>query len=374
MCELLSALLLWALPEGPLGELPREAQYRIARRQSALFSESGRFVANPLWGVQESPLPEASNPYGFRTKHPLPYVRRANEYVIGILGGSVASYLARYLEANGEWAQRYSRELFGGKREVVFINLASPSLKQPQSFAIATHFAPSLDAAVSLNGFNEAFVELHPDLPEEYPSLTAAFYFLAQNPSSLLPIRFWSSLVGVFSGVPEHLPALRYSSTYYLLWRALHRVGTKFYSELERRHNYGTELALPSRNKRTHADRIRTRLELLRHYTRLQSIVMKGLGKRDLHLLQPSPYLKNSKIFTAEERALWGVAPIDRESRYQRLRQTYAELGRSGVETADLTGVFMSEPRTVYIDALCHVNDRGQEIFAEAILRRLKGR
>ena len=95
------------------------------------------------------------------------------------------------------------------------------------------------------------------------------------------------------------------------------------------------------------------------------------------HFLQPNQHYEDSKSLSVEELdvaiAPGGYGPFARKG-YPILVAAGATLLESHVPFYDLTQIFADEPRTVYIDQCCHVNQLGNEllavVIAEAIIER----
>ena len=107
--------------------------------------------------------------------------------------------------------------------------------------------------------------------------------------------------------------------------------------------------------------------------------VLAGLAKRHgaeyYHFLQPNQYVPGAKPLTDEE-----LAKVFRPDRpwAKEVRSVYpllAEHGRrlreQGVEFFDLSRIFANDRETLYKDDCCHLNERGNELLAAAMLRRI---
>ena len=57
---------------------------------------------------------------------------------------------------------------------------------------------------------------------------------------------------------------------------------------------------------------------------------------------------------------------------YPLLRQFNRDLPGQGINYFDLTGIFVDRPETLYIDDCCHLNPRGYELLAAAMVRRME--
>jgi hypothetical protein len=90
-----------------------------------------------------------------------------------------------------------------------------------------------------------------------------------------------------------------------------------------------------------------------------------------LHMfLQPNLHLDGAKPYSPEEEALRKNG-MDLGPWYALLDERVAELEAQGVVVRSLAQVFRSIPETLYVDACCHVNDRGSDIMADVISRTL---
>ena len=92
--------------------------------------------------------------------------------------------------------------------------------------------------------------------------------------------------------------------------------------------------------------------------------------------MQPSQYTPDSKPLSPEERA--SAYNPDRISSsfaargYPLLREFGRDLPRQGVNYFDLTRIFAAHPETLYRDKCCHLNDRGYELLAAAMVQRME--
>jgi hypothetical protein len=100
-----------------------------------------------------------------------------------------------------------------------------------------------------------------------------------------------------------------------------------------------------------------------------------GFGIRYFHFLQPNQYLPGSKVLTAEERHLAFDPKVAETQRvavgYPMLIERGRELRAEDIRFVDLTMLFKDDPRTVYRDTCCHLNERGSVVLAEAIAQAI---
>lgn len=100
-----------------------------------------------------------------------------------------------------------------------------------------------------------------------------------------------------------------------------------------------------------------------------------GLGIEYVHFLQPNQYLAGSKPMGDEERrtALKPDSPYRRavETAYPMLSAAGAELRRSGVAFFDLSQVYSTVEKPLYVDTCCHVSYEGYRLIAVAVAEAL---
>ncbi len=96
------------------------------------------------WGEGYPPF----NEYGMLsiTKHPYPYKKGNNEFVIAVVGGSVADIFANKVE---EFLNQYLRKSFGFDKKLVLVNLATGGYKQPQQLFHVQYALLSTEAQIN---------------------------------------------------------------------------------------------------------------------------------------------------------------------------------------------------------------------------------
>jgi hypothetical protein len=98
--------------------------------------------------------------------------------------------------------------------------------------------------------------------------------------------------------------------------------------------------------------------------------VAREIGARYVHVLQPNQYVPGSKPLSTEERRVAfaeGHGKRSVEAGYPHLRDRGDGLRRGGVAFHDLTMAFAAESETIYRDACCHYNERGNVLLAQQI-------
>ena len=176
------------------------------------------YTAHPYFGY-ESPTTRASEDL-------LSNVGR-EDFVIGILGGSVAGSFAEYAIRNPRQFESLRSVMPAfGEKTLRIVNLANGGYKQPQQFFIAAYFMDKLDMVINIDGFNDSTpAHLLPVYPLEFPVLSAQFYGRSSR-WGLYPT-IGRSARWVYKNLNNaplswKFPGLSRSSTYFLGWYYLH--------------------------------------------------------------------------------------------------------------------------------------------------------
>lgn len=363
----------------------------IYNRKELLAAYTGSTVsqADPFY-VQQSEFHRELHPYfafvqrqgsdvnraGFFDPHPFPYRKQdASEFVIGIFGGSVASYFAKQgSEALGRALQAKIPAL--KSRKLVFLNFAMGAHKQPQAFLISSFYSDSFDAAVNIEGFNELCDQSgYPVFPPDYPQYSELLYLPGTKSMQLIEQMYllknrrddWTARVSEKGGVYQ-------TYAYYLFWRALTRSIDRSIADLRLEWRRSFPEFDPDVDEPPERTRERYSLEVMdtwAEFASKQSRTLRALGKKSFTFIQPNQYLKDSKPLSEDERRVaLGQGEVFSAlvtRRYPYLLGKAKELQSQGVLVEDLTKVFAKTQETVYIDDCCHVNPLGNRLLAEAI-------
>ncbi len=304
-----------------------------------------------------------------------------DDFVIGILGGSVAGSFAEYSIRNPRHFESLRKVIptFRGKN-LRIVNLTNGGYKQPQQFFIATYFMDKLDLIINLDGFNDATPgHFLPVYPLDFPTLSAQFYGRASQ-GGLWPAIGRSArwIYKKINNAPLSwkFPGLSRSSLYFLCWQYLHDFLYRVVKVSESAY-YASEFgvhqseALRKTPPREFMDKL---ISIWKKYTILEDdLVRKRTGKPVFFFLQPNQYLKDSKPFSQEEKRV-ALDPLRMEGTNEMmvlLKAAVQDLRHSEVPIFDLTGIFLSTEDTVYKDNCCHLNNLGNQLMADAIVSKV---
>lgn len=325
--------------------------------------------------------------FGFTGKGSPVHRRAPGKVIVGITGGSVACMFGA--QGTEALAKELRRSPAFADKEIVFVNLAIPTHKQPQQ-VMALNYALALggefDVLVNLDGFNEVALYpadnwpkgLFPLFPRDWDRIVTAFPDPVQ--------RRLHGEIGYLEGKRERWAdwfsgsPLRFSVTANLLWRARDRVlaSETRRCEIALQHSRPTSLPYcalgPGHRLRSEAEVFPELVGIWKRCSLQLARTCRGHGIRYFHFLQPNQYVPGSKPLSAWERKVAWEEGKDSfqpsvERGYPLLRQAGRELAAEGVCFRDLTCIFAGHKEPLYIDTCCHFNRGGNEILAAAIAR-----
>lgn len=325
-----------------------------------------------LQGANEFGFPGGGTPF---------HKRSPEKVIVGILGGSVAEQFAAtksdllrtQLARSDEWQ---------GK-EIVIVKLSLLGCKQPQQLMIVNYLlslGAEFDILINLDGFNEVALPAVENVPAHvfaaYPRGWQYRVNQVSDPALLRALgritvrrdeaRFWRQLA--------LSKPLRYSATARLAWHVYRAASTKllnrdFTEVRQRRTNTADYVATGPRQDFSsphdvyeHCAKIWARSSLQLHQ------LCEANRIRYFHFLQPNQYVPDSKPLDREIReAAWQQNHSSKEP----VEQAYPILIREGstlagrrVAFTNLSMLFRDHSELIYLDACCHLNDRGNEIMA----------
>ena len=328
--------------------------------------------------------------YGFTSRAPdrvlnamPPQQRREDTVVIGLVGASVAAAVKPFFqEALNRWFA--ANDL---PRQPLVLHLAVSGVKQPQQALIVANtllLGGEFDLIVNLDGVNEVIGS------GERNFESGVFPFL--------PL-WWDKRVGLTRedilragqiGILRREQARRAAAgeSSILRWSALFGLANRWRQEriaaqIIRQNHELADAAADYRLEKHGPGNWPGRDELFPAAARVWyrgSLMLARLaevaGADYYHFLQPSQYVPEAKPFSPEELAVAykpeGINGATTIKGYPQLRQYNRDLSGQGIHYFDLTGIFVDHPETLYVDDCCHLNDRGYELLAAAMVRRLE--
>ena len=334
------------------------------------------WLQHPYYGYTR---PEAGHPMN---QAPPPR-REEGVILIALVGGSVGLGVTEaFRSALKDWFRDQDIPL-----RPVALGLAYNGMKQPQQ---VIQIANSLirggeyDVIVNLDGHNELFVahtnyydyDISPFFPlwwQQLVTVTAADKLLIgriawererhdrrQRAARAAPWR-WSAMYGIISR--------------YRLERTAARVLALNRELAASAAGYSLERDGPQWHFQDQNDLRRAALRVWYRGSVMLDDLSRTAGAEYYHFLQPNQYVPDSKPFTAEELANAydpnSGSIVTYNDGYPQLLRWGDELRRHGVNYHDLTQIFADNRETLYRDDCCHLNERGYELLAEAMVQRL---
>ena len=302
--------------------------------------------------------------------------------LIGLFGGSVAEAVTPYF-------QRALSRYFADKgltRRPVVAGLGYQGTQQPQQVMTAANIlllGGHFDIIVNLDGYNEI---THP--VEEYQR--GVYPFFPRTWDFLVDLTAEGELLAGRMGLlrQEQAELARSAAVHPLRHTAVYGIVRRYRWE-----SVGLEIVrLNNQLAASQSDYSLTRhgpkgwfaqegelypssAEVWQRSSLLLAELAATAGVEYYHFLQPNQYVPGGKPLTAAELACCYNSGGYRERVYRGGYSDMARLGerlrRRSVNYFDLTMIFKDNRETLYRDDCCHLNERGNELLAAALVERL---
>ena len=327
--------------------------------------------------------------YGFTALSPIsplnampPPQTNPETVLIALLGGSVARDAAPHL-------QQALTQYFVDQRlakEPVVISLAYSAMKQPQQLHIAAFMLAMggrFDIIVNLDGYNElaySWLNFNKDVFPSFPYQWENLVSLTRDEIALAgQIRAARAQLSQLQQTAPDSP-FRYTALHGIIHRyQLQQTQTRIlqlnYALVHQRATRSLEQQGPYVPFPNSADLRQETIRVWYRSSALLSRLAAAAGADYYHFLQPNQYIPNSKPLSPEEirnyYRLDRAVSTDYPNTYPLFQQFGQALQQQGVPYFDLTQIFNNYPETLYTDECCHLNPRGNELLAAAMVQRL---
>jgi hypothetical protein len=311
----------------------------------------------------------------------------SGDFRVVVAGGSLAAEL--YLYGGGRLRERLDGSgALPGERKATLASVALGGFKQPQQLLALTYLlavGERYDVVINLDGFNEGVLPFAENAPlgvfPWYPRswrLYAAGSVARESTVLLGEIAYLRDQTETWKRSLFQSP-LRHS------YLALAVLRTRVARQENRIRQLDGELRAvlagrtaafretgPPYSYEDDGRLFADSASLWKRTSQQMWSACRSRGVRYLHFLQPNQYVAGSKVFTADETRTAFLPPDHRyrrgvERSFPLLRAAGEELAAEGVPFTDLTQLFLDEPRTVYRDHCCHLNQLGYDRLADAI-------
>ena len=313
-----------------------------------------------------------------------PRQRREDMVIVGLLGGSVARWSKPYFErALHRWFAANNMP-----RQPTILTMAFSGQHQPQQTLIVANtllLGGEFDLIINLDGFNEVagyagwlprdgVFPLFPDRWHQLAQATEADILLAGRLAVLRREQARLAAAGETS-------RLRGSALFGLInrWRQ-ERIAAEIIRLNHELTAAESEYSLEKYGPRSWAAGETAALQEAARVWYRGSLALAQLAElaaaEYYHFLQPNQYAPPGKPLSREERESAynpeGIYGYFAARGYPRLREFDRDLQNQGINYFDLTGIFADHPETLYRDECCHLNERGYELLAAAMVQRLE--
>jgi hypothetical protein len=305
-----------------------------------------------------------------------PTIKPTDRYIVLVTGGSVASQLVqnfpspapRFLE--DELNKRYVSP--NGKPWLV-LNGGDGAWKEPQQFILFSLYATSVDAVVTLDGYNEHYFFL--------PSTTERLERPLSNFIDVNPFvadeNFGDAasgwVIGRVAGVLAANPLLGHSHAAYMVIRGIESVAkSKDIFKSSKKTTLASLFALPPEIVKDHDRAFAVQLDLYQKYARAIEAVAKDNGVKTAYFLQPVP--PYGKVLTEEEKK--NAGNLSYGPMYRKIVDGMMTLRERGLAIYDLGDLLKDEKGTIYADDIHFIRDKtgespGYRLMAARVVQNL---
>lgn len=330
------------------------------------------------------------NTHGFIFSEEYPIIKtNPNQYIIGVFGGSVGM-----LFSAGEGAKRLSQNLkqqpFFADKEIIIMNLALSSYKQPQQLLILNYYLAAgqqFDMVINIDGFNEvAFSRLNNQLGVDIamPSMQSMTPILAlidqatltkEKVETLANISRYKNEVNTFGQQMQDTP---FAAVYFGLSQ-LQRVAFNQYNNEALKFNQlqtGDSMiyVYPTKNKLDDTALYEQTAALWINSSTSMYQLLQSKRIPYFHFLQPNQY-HTQRVFSKDEAKIaLNDHDLNREGvekGYPVLVSKFGLLTQTGEHFYSALDIFDKDPNIVYQDSCCHYNDLGNRILADFIAKSI---
>lgn len=344
-------------------------------------------VLHPFFGYTYNPKDKGINNFGFYTKYDIALKNKkysikdsagSDSLVVGIFGGS----FARDIGNENEYIEKKLKSIFPRKKPVV-INFAIGGHALPQTALIYIYFREMLDVFVFIDGLNEVwnYVENNrAGVPPEYAKAVHYMYKISREELTPLQFEITSKIVSLKRRTEaitkfSLLPFVRQSLLVHHAWNAFQNYWSKKIAELsvEVVRSYDNRKSFFHLNDDsilTHAAHQWAEYHKVVHYLAAEE------GVLSFHVLQPNPFVPNSKKLTVQETKRVNSSYPVREyvvNGYPKLQAEMANLQAEGMIIEDLTSVFRLMEASIWIDS-AHVSKVGARVIADRVVDLIKAK
>lgn len=317
--------------------------------------------------------------------------RANNKLVVAIVGGSFADGTAR-----GGTPDIYAKLLaqlpqYAG-REFTVYNMAGGGYKQPQQLMHINYYyalGAEFDIIINIDGFNEMAAtfygwrdsELHPAFPKSWNHRVSSG--IKDGHLALLGDKRHLQKTHATRAKFWLLEGIRYSPSMNLLWKIMDNNFLIRQSEFDQKisafslqdnipRDFEYEALGPDYDIKTNDELMDFAVELWADSSRALHALAVGKNAKYYHFIQPNQYIEGAKLlsdFEIKNTVLpsGGYGNVYKKA-YPKLALKAQQLQNEGVSLVNLTSIFKNNAHDLYIDNCCHMNPKGYDLVARAVV------
>ena len=288
-----------------------------------------------------------------------PTLKPTDKFVVLVTGGSVASQLVQNWEAP---AKRYLEDELNQRfvspngKPFLVLNGGDGAWKQPQQAILTAMYATSIDAVVTVDGYNEHYF-FFPGTRERLERPLSNFLdvnpFVADENFGDAAIGW---VIGRIAGALTAMPVLGHSHAAYMIIRGIEAVAkSKDIFVSSKKTTLNSIFALPEDVVRDPKRAFQVQLGLYQKYARAIEAIAKDNNLKSAYFLQPTPAW--GKVLTEEEKKV--VGDVSYAPMYREMVDGMMTLRDKGLAIYDLGDVVKDHPETLYADDIHFIREWG---------------
>lgn len=344
--------------------------------------------------LQFSDVEYAPNNLGIFSPYDYPFKKTSNDqFIIGVFGGSVAMYYGFYELENHVLVSALKQLPYFKNKQIIVLPFASGSYKQPQQLLELNYLASlgqDFDLVINVDGYNEtalAYLNNKSGLDASMPSVEmfGPLVQLANRNFSLDQLSLSLQILQLKEELRDTRTRLfkcRLATCYTFRWAQLryflyqYQKKSAAFNSLTRNQNAGDSLV--------HLDKHDKPLDDAAVLAEISNVWAKSeLSMNDLltakrvpyfAVIQPNQYYSTGRKFTDAEQKILNCSTTYTEGvikGYPALIAQLDDLKRSGVKVISAVNAFDKVADSVYVDACCHYNQAGNDVFAKFVAEQI---
>jgi hypothetical protein len=344
--------------------------------------------------LQFSDVEYAPNNLGIFSPYDYPFKKTSSDqFIVGIFGGSVAMYYGFYELEHHVLVSALKRLPYFKNKQIIVLPFAAGSYKQPQQLLELNYFTSlgqDFDLVINIDGFNEtslAYLNNKSGLDPSMPNIEmfGPLVRLANRNFSSDQLNLSLQILQLKEELRDTRTSLlkcRIATCYTLRWTQLRY----FLSQYQKKSEAFNRLARNenARGSLVYVDKRDQPLDDAAVLAEISGVWAKSeLSMNELltakripyfAVVQPNQYYSTGRKFTDAEKKILNCSTIYTEGvikGYPALIAQLDDLKKSGVKVISAVNAFDKVEDSVYVDACCHYNQAGNDVFAKFVAEQI---